>query len=792
MRDEPVDAAALEAARGRVWQGLAHAGDAVCAEFQADLPAYVDGTLSGSRRVLFEDHLSRCPACRSAVAERRGTRTVVPMPTRSVSRAKRWVTFAAAAAVLLAVLYAGRERIDTWFAPGGARATVVSATGSLYRLAGEPLAAGAEIGERELIRTGPGTHAVLRLADGSTIDVNERTELYATAAWSGMAIHLERGDVIVTAAKQRRGHLRVVTRDSMASVKGTVFAVSAGLGGSVVSVVEGSVAVQQPGTDTLLGPGQQAATNAAFESSVAQAVSWSPDRERYLELLGSFAKIEQQLAARFPTGHRSSSALLPYLPGGAFAYGAVPNLAGRITEALSLANQQSSENATFSAWWNSETGRVLEEMVRRLQAVSGMLGEEIVFTASLAGPGQEVPAVLARVQPGRRADLGRALDALFVESGEPALPYSLSEELMVVSNSQPNLAWALGQLGRGAASPFASAIGERYKRGAGWLFGIDAPVVIKMAEGDDAPPVELASMIGMKYAFVEQRAPNGAEENEVTLMFAGARTGMGSWLADAGSGGAAEYLPADALLAGSVSTREPSQLFQEFTALVARADESMARDMAGIEAKLGAGFVTSLTAAMGTEAALAVDGFSVSGVRWTMAGLAYNPAVIDDAVQKFVGALNAEFAADQQDTRVSIAQETANGRVWHTLTGGGLPFGITWTYDRGYLVAASDRGSAERAIATRNSGSPLVFTQAFRSQLPASGGLHPSAFLWLNTKGAFEQFATAAVSPSMARLLSARDPMLVVFDVTPDQIRAASRTRLSGVILDAMALGSLQ
>ncbi len=108
------------------------------------------------------------------------------------------------------------------------------------------LEAGAAIGERESVRTGPGAHAVLRLADGSMVDVNERTELFVTAAWSGQAIHLQRGDIIVKAAKQRRGRLRVLTRDSIASVKGTVFAVSAGMGGSVVSVVEGSVAVNQP------------------------------------------------------------------------------------------------------------------------------------------------------------------------------------------------------------------------------------------------------------------------------------------------------------------------------------------------------------------------------------------------------------------------------------------------------------------------------------------------------------------------------------------------------------------
>src|SRR5262249_41420342 len=317
---------------------------------------------------------------------------------------------------------------------------------------------GASIGEHEPVRTGPGAHAVLRLADGSIVDVNERTELYVTAAWSGQAIHLQHGDVIVKAAKQRRGHLRVLTRDSIAAVKGTVFAVLAGMGGSVVSVIEGSVAVNQPGRNVLLSPGEQAASIPALSSSVTQSVAWSPDAASYLELLASFVKIERELS-NLPAELRTNSALLSYLPAGAVVYGTVPNPGLTIDRALSLAEEQSAQNATFGAWWNSDTGRLLKQMTERLQSVSPLLGDEVVLCASLAGLNEPLPMVMARVQPGKRSELSSALEGLLAAAGDAApASYSVSDDLVVVSNSQTNLAWALAHLGQGAASPFAAAI----------------------------------------------------------------------------------------------------------------------------------------------------------------------------------------------------------------------------------------------------------------------------------------------------------------------------------------------
>jgi len=789
MAAEHVDAGTLEAARSRVWDNMTNAS-ATCVEFRQDLHPYLRNQLSDGRRLLVEDHLSRCPACRARIADMKGERTIVAMPVRSRSRWVQWGGLAAAAALLLSVLYLGRDAIDGFMAPGGPRATVVAVNGGLYRLPVGALETGAPIGDHESVRTGPGAHAVLRLADGSMVDVNERTELYLTAAWSGQAIHLQRGDVIVKAAKQRRGHLQVLTRDSIASVKGTVFAVSAGMGGSVVSVVEGSVAVNQPGRAVLLSPGQQAASSAALATSVAQAVSWSPDADYYRELLGSFAKIERGLAS-LPAELRTNSALVSSLPAGVVVFGAVPNPGLTIDRALSLAEEQSAQNATFGAWWNSDTGQLLKQMTDRVQSVNSMLGDEIVFCASAAGTNEPVPIVMSRVRPGKQAELSTALQGLFAAAGETAPSYSVSSDVMVVSNSPSNLAWAIGHLGQGAGSPFATAIGERYQRGVGWLIAMDAASVVTMAAGDDAPPIKLAGMIGMKYIFLEQRAPAGAVENEVTFAFQGARTGMGSWLADNGSGGAAEYLPADALVAGYVSTREPLQLFEEFTAQFAKVQPDFERGLTSLDEKLGAGFAQNLAAALGGESAIAVTGLSTSGPTWVMASLANNPAVIDSSIQKAVDTANAELGPEDQGKKIVLQQESANGRTWSTLKPAGLPIAITWTYDRGYMVAGSDRAVAERAIATANGGSPLVWSPEFLAQLPSSAGLHPSAFGWLNAKGALGMLSAVTSNPKVAELVASRDPILVVFDGTSEQIHASSRTRISGLIMDGMLVGNL-
>ena len=90
------------------------------------------------------------------------------------------------------------------------------------------------------------------------------------------------------------------------------------------------------------------------------------------------------------------------------------------------------------------------------------------------------------------------------------------------------------------------------------------------------------------------------------------------------------------------------QLFEELTAQITRSEPDFERGLATMDEKLGAGFIQNLTAALGTEAALALTGLSTSGPTWVMASVANNPSVIDSSLQKLVETFNAELGPDEQ------------------------------------------------------------------------------------------------------------------------------------------------
>jgi uncharacterized protein (TIGR03435 family) len=203
-------------------------------------------------------------------------------PSRRFSLALRLATITAAALIVLSLVIL-REKGNRAYAvveTSDSEIVRVSRTGT------EPLKKGARVAIGDVVQaTGSGS-SVLALTDGSRIELRSQTEFWTERSNDGIRIHLQRGLIIVNAAKQPAGRLYVQTKDVTVSVVGTVFLVNAEEEGSRVAVIEGEVRVQQGETTKNLKPGDQLSTNPTMEPlQVRDELSWSRNVKTHVALL---------------------------------------------------------------------------------------------------------------------------------------------------------------------------------------------------------------------------------------------------------------------------------------------------------------------------------------------------------------------------------------------------------------------------------------------------------------------------------------------------------------------------
>ena len=129
------------------------------------------------------------------------------------------------------------------------------------------------------------------LADDSHVEMRARAEMAVARVSDGIQIDLKTGDIIVTAAKQRREHLSVRTTDMTVAVNGTVFLASDGQHGSRVGVIEGEVRVREGIRETRLRPGEQVASSpTSILRPLTEGISWSRNANLHRAILDSFTK----------------------------------------------------------------------------------------------------------------------------------------------------------------------------------------------------------------------------------------------------------------------------------------------------------------------------------------------------------------------------------------------------------------------------------------------------------------------------------------------------------------------
>ena len=834
IRAEKMDQAAVEQAAARVWANLAQASASVrsddgvlrtCADFQSLIPAYRAKQLPDAQVWLFEDHVHACPACRGKLEAARLGNVVSLRPAARRVFAPQWKWAMAAALAVGVGIGAWQMRDSLLPAPGGRRGVVEAVNGSLYRVsdAGSAMiSAGTEIGEQEDIRTARGSTAMVRLVDGSRVEMRERSELSLSRKLSGTTIRLERGSVIVQAAKQRTGRLYVATADCLVSVKGTIFAVDRGTKGSRVAVIQGEVQVAQARHTEVLHPGQQASTDATMTPvAVKDEISWSQNRDQYLALLGEFAVLEKQLAQVPGPGLRYSSRLLDLAPDGTVLYVAIPNVGGMVGDAQRIFEDRLSQSQVLRDWWTSQHSQ--ENVKKALDTVQGFsqyLGNEVVMTMAKGGAkGLRMPVIMAEVtRPGFRDYLQQQMTQipggaqLTVVEDAGVLPAAgsqngafvlISNNIVALSPDPANLravAALIQQPGSGAfaQTAFYRQIADAYQAGAGWLVCADMEQILPQSvakNGAEEAHSALFNRLGVfdvQHLIVERKEAGGKTENRAMLTFGQPRRGMASWLAAPAPMGTLDFVSPDASFAVAFVVKQPRAALEELFSAMQSVDANFANGPANFEAATGINVLNDLAGPLGGEVAFALDGPVLPVPGWKFAIEVYDPVRLEHTIETLVAKANSA----QQNVALTLTPSQVGGRAYYALRSAKSPFEVDYTFVDGYLVASASQALLAQAITQRATGYSLSRSAGFKALVAPDRFSNFSAILYQNFATvlgplANQLRATGALSAdqqkSIDTLKANAAPSLVYAYGEPDRIEVASTGSFFGFNLDALA-----
>src|SRR5499426_1215570 len=549
IRNERLDSAIVEVAAQRVWTRMTGEQAAIaagvrpveqirnCDDFQALIPAYLQGYLSSARTTLLEDHTRECVPCRKALKQaRHGNQEAIRLQeqrakadaTRYRANVMRWAV--AAVLVVGLGLFAWpwiQRSINSLYTLS---AIVEAAQGGVYKVTGDKtqaVKAGEKLLRGERIRTAKSSGAVVRLSDGTLVEMRERSEFSVNDKTAGATINLERGQVIVQAAKQRSERkLFVQTDDSLVSVTGTIFSVNSGAKGARVSVIEGEVHVDNAGKGLVLHAGDQTTTHDSIERvPVREEIAWSRDADRYLKMLDAIrGQIDQQLAM---PGNRYSTRLLDLVPANTVLYVAIPNLGETLARANEILQENLQKNAELRGWWEKEQNgskkrQGMNQAIELIREFGAHLGDEIVIAAAAnpkgSGEPQE-PVLLAEVKDGAafRGFLEGQLDKLGSErkharivddpmniasEGDDEFFVWISGDLVAVSPRQDSLKGLAARMRQGAkpfaSTPFYAQIANLYRDGAGLVIAADLDrIVMQSLRKEKEKEAEAAQQLGV-------------------------------------------------------------------------------------------------------------------------------------------------------------------------------------------------------------------------------------------------------------------------------------------------------
>ncbi len=808
IRNEQIDSAVVNEAAERVWARLAaeasgrNRTDTVaserigsCADFQSLIPAFLTDSLSEARSLLLVDHTHECIPCRKAMKDARARR-MAPVKKAAVTRrysiqpvVLRW---GIAAALIIGVGLIALPFIQRLPFGGDLEATVQAAEGPVYQIAdtrSTPVTSGAKLQKGDRIRTAKDAHAFVRLGDGSVIEMKDRSEFSLSKNSLGTTIHLNRGAIVVEAAKQGKQHLFVETGDSHLSVTGTVFSVNSGTKGSRVSVIEGEVHMDHAGSERVLHGGEQASTSSAIEMiPVKDEVAWSRKAARYAEMLAAFTSLNKELGKVAQPGVRNSTHLLDLMPENTIVYAALPNLTSTIVESHRIMQERINQNAALREWWEKEQaghrGPNVDQVIGSIREFGDYLGDEIAVSVSMDDKGEPVaPLVLAELKNSagfqqfveqqiakyagnQQANSQNRPVIRFVQDPLTATPAAtepgkkdelyvwIQNDLFAASPKLHQLQDLATIVQKGATSSFTGTafhnrIAQVYQEGAGLVVAANLerliektkPGLTKGAGGEQRESaLKQLGILNLKYFVLDQKSAEGKTHTQATVSFNEAQRGIPSWLAAPGPMGSLEYISPDANVVAGFVVKDPVKLVDDLLGVLETVSPDLRKNLDKEQADHGLDIRKDIAAPLGGEFAFAIDGPILPTPSWKMVFEVNDPEHLQQTLERVVGEVNKE-AAKFGKTGLVWDRADISGRTYYTLRSADFGVEVNYTYVNGYVVMGPSRAMVARSVQAQEQGYTLLRSSRFTAGLPADGNANFSAVFYHNLAPLVQPFA---------------------------------------------------
>jgi hypothetical protein len=306
---------------------------------------------------------------------------------------------------------------------------------------------------------------------------------------------------------------------------------------------------------------------------------------------------------------------------------------------------------------------------------------------------------------------------------------------------------------------------------------------------------------GARYFLAEEKQAAGHMVASAALVFDGPRTGMAALLAEPSPMGSLDYVSPDATAVLGFVVKSPEGILD--TVLAAR-QGSLAIAQKSLDEEVHvAGFDVrkELSASLGGEFAVAVDGAMMPVPSWKLVAEVYNPERFQATLQKVIDAHNSE-ATKAGEKPLRTAQEIFEGRTYYMIAAANPSplLEAHYTFDQGYLVAGPTRALVAHALQVKTARTSIKQSAQFLALTPRDQHVNFSVVIYQNLGTTLAPFAAlaGAFMPQGARThgnplqgLSDVKPALYAVYGEPDRITMTANVDVLGSALANLMSGNV-